>query len=86
MSETTEWEGIAYKQVFDEETLGLERRKAYDRDLSIQELENTLQSLYVSEGNNYTGRGPVGDIVMAATIAAYEQFIEEWKKDSRPQR
>lgn len=83
MSETTEWEGIAYKQVFDEETLGLERRKAHDPDLSINELENILESLYVSEGNNYVGRGPVADIVMSATIAAYEQFIGEWKKEVR---
>ncbi|WP_428771056.1 hypothetical protein V1L52_04210 [Treponema sp. HNW] len=83
MSETTEWEGIAYKQVFDEETLGLERRKAHDPDLSINELENILESLYVSEGNNYVGRGPVGDIIMSATIAAYEQFIGEWKREVR---
>jgi len=83
MSETTEWESIAYKQIFEEETLGLERRRAHDGNLSIDELENILQSLYVNDGNNYVGRGPVGDIMMAATIAAYEQFIGEWKRETR---
>ena len=86
MSETTEWEDITYKQVFDEETLGLERRKAYDGNLSIVELENILQSLYINEGNNYGGRGPVGDIMMSATIAAYERFIGEWKRESRGEK
>jgi len=79
MSETTEWEEKAYTHAFDEEMRGLERRKAHDPDLSIEELEHILQALYMSEGNNYAGRGRVADIAISAAIAAYERFISEWR-------
>jgi hypothetical protein len=31
------------------------------------------------DGADWAGRGEVQDIIMAATIAAYEHFIAEWK-------
>jgi hypothetical protein len=31
------------------------------------------------DGSDWLGRGGVGDLTMAATIAAYERFIAEWK-------
>jgi hypothetical protein len=31
------------------------------------------------EGDDWLGRGEVGDIMMAATIAAYEVFIAQWE-------
>jgi hypothetical protein len=33
------------------------------------------------DGADWYGRGGVQDITMAATIAAYEHFITEWKSE-----
>lgn len=70
-----------YKDTFEEEIRGLERRRAYDPNLTIEYLEGTLKSLYVFEGNDWEGRGAVLDEVIRAQIAAYETFIENWKKE-----
>lgn len=79
MGESTEWEDRAYTYIFEEEMRGLKRRKAHDPGLTVDELKGILNSLYVSEGSNYEGRGPIGDITIAATIAAYERFIIDWE-------
>ena len=42
-------------------------------------MEGVLQHLYHMDGADWVGRGEVQDITMAATIAAYEHFIAEWK-------
>jgi hypothetical protein len=31
------------------------------------------------DGQDHDGRGPLQDTIMAATIAAYELFIANWK-------
>ena len=79
MAETTEWEDTTYAHAFEQEMRGLERRRAYDPNLSVEELKYILESLYISQGNNYVGRGAVADLTLAATIAAYERFIDEWE-------
>ena len=79
MAETTEWEDTTYRYAFEQEMRGLERRRAYDPNLSVEELKYMLESLYISQGNNYEGRGAVADLTLAATIAAYERFIDEWE-------
>lgn len=81
MSETDEWINEKFRQVFDEETLGLERRKNHDSTCTIADLEGILKNLYIMDGNDWVGRGQIQDTTLAATIAAYEQFIEQWKKD-----
>jgi hypothetical protein len=75
MPQTTEWEDEIYTRVFEDETRMLERRFANNAASNIAEVEAQLQSLYVSEGNNWEGRGSIGDITFAATIAAFEHFI-----------
>jgi len=40
-----------------------------------------LQHLYIMDGADWYGRGDVQDITMAATIAAYEHFIAQWKAE-----
>lgn len=79
MAETTEWEDTTYRYTFEQEMRGLKRRRAYDPNLSIEELKYMLESLYISQGNDYAGRGAVADLTLAATIAAYERFIDEWE-------
>ncbi len=82
MSETIEWQADKYKTVYEEELRFLERRRANDTSCTIKDVQGILKNLYIQEGNNQDGRGPVQDIVLSATIAAYEFFIEDWKKES----
>jgi hypothetical protein len=79
MPQTTNWEDAIYARVFEDELRMLERRFANNAASSLAEVENQLKSLYVSEGNNWEGRGPIGDITFAAMIAAFEGFIAERK-------
>jgi hypothetical protein len=82
MNESTELIDEKYRQVFEEEMVGLERRRANDPSCTIEDLSGTLHHLYIMEGNDWTGRGQVQDAALSATIAAYEHFIAEWKKES----
>jgi len=79
MGVSEEWREIKYKETFDEETRGLQRRRKADPDCKIEDLEGILKSLYIMDGSDWGGRGDVQDVTMAATIAAYEQFIANWK-------
>jgi len=40
-----------------------------------------LRHLYIQEGNDWCSRGMLQDAILAATIAAHEEFIEEWRKE-----
>ena len=86
MAESTVWRDEMYERVFEEETRALVRRFQADAVCSIEDLENQLQYLYVREGNDQEGRGAVGDIMLAATIAAFERFICERKAESSPRK
>ena len=76
---SNEWQDVKYKETFDDETRGLFRRRQSDPCCKIEDLEGILKSLYTMDGQDHDGRGSLGDTIMAATIAAYEQFIENWK-------
>lgn len=79
MSESTAQFEERYKQIYEEEIRGLERRCAHDPSCSIGELQGILKALYIREGNDIEGRGQLADAAMSATIAAYEHFIAELK-------
>lgn len=81
MGESTEWMDAAYDQAYQDELNGLARRKELDSSCTVRDLEGILQNLYILQGNDQCGRGPVQDIALSATIAAYEHFIEELKKE-----
>ena len=70
-----------YNETYEEELRMLERRRNHDKNLTVEELENTLSSLYIIDGNDIEGRGSMQDQVIAAEIAAYETFITNWKKE-----
>jgi hypothetical protein len=74
-----EWRDIKYRETFEEETRGLVRRRQSDQNCRIEDLEGTLKALYIMEGANQGGRGDIQDTAMAATIAAYERFIAQWR-------
>jgi hypothetical protein len=80
MSESVEWRDVKYRNTFEEELRGLRRRRESDPRCTVEDLEGVLKHLYVMDGADWYGRGEVQDIIMAATIAAYERFIAEWKK------
>ena len=82
MSSSVEWKDNKYGEVFDEELRGLQRRRTSDPLCTVEDIEGILQHLYIMDGADWYGRGDVQDIIMAATIAAYEHFIAEWKAET----
>ena len=79
MSSSVEWRDVKYNEVFEQEVLGLERRRNADPAFTVKDIEGLLEHLYDMDGADWYGRGEVQDIIMAATIAAHEYFIAEWK-------
>jgi len=76
---SADWRDAKYQEVFEQETTGLDRRRASDPELTVADIEAQLKHLYIMEGADWAGRGELQDTVLAATIAAYEHFICEWK-------
>lgn len=83
MNESIEPISVEYNTVFNEELRGLERRRIHDKNLTIDELEGMLDSLYIIDGNDQNGRGAFGDAVVSAQIAAYEYFITKWHNEKK---
>ncbi|MGP1454698.1 MAG: hypothetical protein ACTTJ7_02920 [Treponema sp.] len=81
MGESTDWEDRKYKEVFDSEIRLLTRRRTFDSDCTIADVQGILDSLYVLDGNSGLGRSTVEQISLSATIAAYEAFVHEWRKE-----
>jgi hypothetical protein len=76
---TRNWQERKGEEVFETTLRGLERRRVADLDFTISDAESALEHLYILEGNDWLGRGELGDIVTSSTIAAYEHFIAQWK-------
>jgi len=82
MHGAVEWRDIKYEETFDQEVLGLERRRAHDPSCTVGDLKATLQHLYIMDGSDWGGRGELQDLVLQATIAAYEHVIAEWEAET----
>ena len=80
MSSSVEWKNVKYEEVFEQELRGLERRREADISCTVADIERVLENLYIMDGADWYGRGDVQDTIMAATIAAYEKFIADWKQ------
>jgi len=76
-----EWRDRAYEESLESTLAGLESRREIDPSFTIEDAEGTLRHLYVLEGNDWCSRGMLQDAVIAAQIAAHEQFIETWRKE-----
>ena len=81
MNESVDWRDTKYNEILEQELRGLERRRNFDPGCTVKDLEGVLDHLYIMDGADWHGRGEVQDINMAATIAAYEQFISQWKAE-----
>ena len=73
------WRGKKYDEVFETTVTALERRREVDPRFSVADAEGQLKHLYIQDGNDQLGRGDLQDIILGATIAAFEHFIAEWK-------
>lgn len=76
---STEWIRSKYDETFRDTVSSLERRRAEDKGFSPDDAKGVLKHLYVSDGNNWIGRGELQDTIMQATIDAYEAFIGSWE-------
>ena len=81
MNGANDWKAVKYEKHFEQELLGLERRRERDPDCTIEDLEAVLKNLYIMEGAGMEGREGAQEIYLAAAIAAYEQFITAWKAE-----
>jgi hypothetical protein len=81
MSSSVAWRDVKYTEIFEQELRGLERRRQADPLCKVEDIERVLHNLYIMDGADWYGRGDVQDITMAATIAAYEHFIAQWKPE-----
>ncbi|MDR2659887.1 MAG: hypothetical protein LBC27_07880 [Spirochaetaceae bacterium] len=77
--ETGNWQDVLYRKTFDDEFRGLERRCAFDVNCGASDLEGMLRHLYTMEGADWLGRGEAQSVMLSATIAAYECFINKLK-------
>jgi hypothetical protein len=79
---SVEWRDEKYEETFEQELRGLSRRREADPSCTVEDLEGLLRHLYIMDGADWGGRGDVQDTIMAATIAAYEHFIAQWKAEN----
>lgn len=86
MYETVDWEEQKYQSVFDDELRLLYRRRSFDKNCSLDDIQGMLDALYILDGNNAEGRSNVQQISLSATIAAYELFIDTWKEEIRKEK
>jgi hypothetical protein len=74
---TIDWQEAMYNNVFEEEIRGLERRAAGNPSFGLEDVENQLNSLYILQGQDWDGRGDIGDIELSARLAAWEQYAAQ---------
>ena len=76
---TVDWKEEKESEVFEGTLRGLENRKKVDPAFKLDDAKSALAHLYILEGNDWLGRGELGDLITSATIAAYEHFVAEWE-------
>ncbi len=69
-----------YREAFRNAERHVEQLRA-TQGLTVEGLEELLHTAYVNQGNNWLGRGAVHEVSLSATIAAYEQTLERWRKE-----
>ncbi|HWR11473.1 MAG TPA: hypothetical protein VN445_06605 [Rectinemataceae bacterium] len=80
---STDWREQKREEIFESTLKGLENRRRVDPEFTLADARSALEHQYILEGNDWLGRGELGDLVSSATIAAYEHFIFEWSAESK---
>ena len=73
------WKTQRYQKVYNDTITHLDYLRETDPTFSIEKLEKLLETEYMSEGAY--GNSEVAEIVASATIAAYQAYLVEWKKE-----
>ena len=81
MKSSVDWRAVKHEEVFEQELKGLQRRREMDALCTVKDIESVLRQLYIMDGQNWDGLGEPQDISIAATIAAHEHFIAQWKAE-----
>ncbi|PKL07249.1 MAG: hypothetical protein CVV53_00455 [Spirochaetae bacterium HGW-Spirochaetae-9] len=82
---STDWREQKREEVLESMLRGLENRRRIDPEFTLADARSALEHQYILDGNDWLGRGELGDIVTSATIAAYELFIAAWQAEiARP--
>lgn len=68
-----------YHDTFESVRSSLETMVIRDPDGAEQHLQGVLKNLYIRQGNDWTGRGAIGNAGLDASIAAYECILAELK-------
>lgn len=76
-----DWEEKAFNTEFEQALIQVDQLRKIDPSFTIDSLRNMLETAYVHQGNNWTGRGSVGDISQEAVIAAYQQYLAQWERE-----
>jgi hypothetical protein len=66
-----------YDETFNSVHAALADMVRKDPEKARQTIRGILQGMYVRQGNNWTGRGAIGDAGLDASIAAYECILAE---------
>ncbi|MGA1793428.1 MAG: hypothetical protein ACMUHM_05710 [Thermoplasmatota archaeon] len=75
-----EWDDELYQEIYLSMLHYVEKRRKGDPEFTRKVLEEVLADAYVKQGNSWAGKSPIEDIKEAATIAAFEHFLSEWKE------
>ncbi|MDY7028617.1 MAG: hypothetical protein SVR04_10005 [Spirochaetota bacterium] len=76
-----DWEEKAFNTEFEQTLIQVNQLRKIDPSFTIDSLRNMLETAYVHQGNDWTGRGSVGDITQEAVIAAYQQYLAQWERE-----
>ena len=77
----TDWEEQRFNEIFDQTIHHIERLMEHDDSFSLEKLKGMLEAEYTHQGNDWAGRGEVGNISSEATIAAYQQIIAQLERE-----
>lgn len=66
-----------YDETFETVFAGLSEMVQQAPDQAAQRIAQTLKSLYVRQGNDWTGRGAIGNAGLDAAVAAHEAVLAE---------
>lgn len=71
----TEYIEERYQETFDSVYQSLSEMAAQQPEETLAHIRQTLKSLYIRSGNDWTGRGAIGNAGLDASIAAHESVL-----------